>query len=66
MIDVQKRLGLKNMPDLVRKEVCRIFKINNPTEEQKKRYIRPESETTKKPVDDSKYKYARSDHGKNN
>ena len=51
MIDVQKGLGLKNMPDLVRKEVCGLFKTNNPTEEQKKRYIRPESEITEKPVE---------------
>ena len=33
----------------------------NPTKEQKKKYISTESEITKKPADDSKYKYARSD-----
>ena len=32
MIDVQKGLGLKNMPDLVRKEICCIFEIKSPTE----------------------------------
>ena len=61
MIDVQKGLGLKNMPDLVKKEICGIFETKNPTEEQKRKYIRTESEITKKPADDSKYKYARSD-----
>ena len=38
MIDVQKRLDLKNMPDLVRKETCGIFeKKKIPTEEEKKK-----------------------------
>ena len=66
MIDVQKGLRLKNMPDLVRKEICGIFETKNPTEEQKKKYIRTESEITKKPADDSKYKYARSDQMEKN
>ena len=35
MIDVQKGLGLKNMPDLVKKEICGMFETTNPTEEQK-------------------------------
>ena len=33
----------------------------NPTKEQKKKYIRTESEIIKKMADDSKYKYACSD-----
>ena len=37
MIDVQKGLRLKNMPDLVRKEICGIFETKIPTEEQKKK-----------------------------
>ena len=41
------------MPDLVKKEICGIFKTKNPTEEQKKKYIRSESEITKKSADDS-------------
>ena len=61
MIDVQKRLGLKNMSDLVKKEICGIFETKNPTKEQKKKYGRTESEITKKSADDFKYKYARSD-----
>ena len=32
MIDVQKGLGLKNMADLVRKEICGIFETKSPTE----------------------------------
>ena len=61
MIDLQKGLGLKNMPDLVKKEICCIFETKNPTNGQKEKYIRAESEITKKPADDSKYNYARSD-----
>ena len=61
MIDVQKGLGLKNMPDLVRKETCSTFETKSPTEKQKRKYIRTESKITKKPADDSKYNYARRD-----
>ena len=61
MIDVQKELGLKNMPDLIKKEICGIFETKKPTEKQKRKYVRTESEITKKPADDSKYKYARKD-----
>ena len=51
MIDVQKVLGLKNMPDLVKKEICGIFETKNPTKEQKKKYIRTESKITRWPND---------------
>ena len=61
MIDVQKGLDLKNMPDLVEKEIYRIFETKGPTGEQNKKYVRTESEITKKSTDDSKYKYACSD-----
>ena len=37
MIDIQNGLGLKNMTDLVRKEIHGIFETNNPTEEQVKK-----------------------------
>ena len=60
-IDVQKGLGLKIMPNLVRKEICGIFETKIPAEEQEEKYIKSEYEITKKPADDSKYKYARSD-----
>ena len=59
VIDLQKGLGLKNMPDLVKKEICCIFETKNPTNGQKEKYIRTESEITKKPAHDSKYNYAR-------
>ena len=49
------------MPDLVRKEICGIFETKSSTEEHKKKYIKTESEITKNPADDSKYKYPRSD-----
>ena len=50
MIDVQKGLGLKNMPDLVKKRNMWFFETKKSTEEQKKKYIRTESEITKKPA----------------
>ena len=46
------------MRDLVRKEIRDIYETKNPTEERKRKYIRPEPEITKK--DDSRSKYARS------
>ena len=50
MIDVQKGTGLKNMPDLVKKEIFGLFGTKNPTKEQKKKYIRTENEITKKSI----------------
>ena len=38
MIDIQNGLGLKNMSDLVRKEIHDIFNTNSPTKEQFKKY----------------------------
>ena len=38
-----------------------IFETKNPINEQKKKHIRTESEITKKPLDDSIYKYVRGD-----
>ena len=35
MIDVQNGLGFKNIPDLVKKEICDIFETKNPTKERK-------------------------------
>ena len=34
--DVQNGLGLKSVPDLVRKEICGIFETKDLTKEQKK------------------------------
>ena len=61
MCDVHKGLRIKNIHDLVRKEVCVIFETKNCTEELKRKYIRIEREITKKLADDSKYKYAGTD-----
>ena len=48
MIDGQKGLGSKNLPDLVKTEICGISEIKNPAKEQKKKYIRTESKIIKK------------------
>ena len=60
MIDVQKGLGLQNMPDSVRNKIQGIYETKNPTKEQKRKYIRTEQEISKKPMDSFKIKYARS------
>ena len=57
MINVQNKLGIKNIFDLVRKNIKSIFKTKNPTKKQK--------EISKKPTDDSNTKYARNDLMKN-
>ena len=59
--DVQKGLGIKNIHDLARKEVCGISETKNFTEEQKRKYIRTEREMSKILTDDSKFNYAHSD-----
>ena len=41
MIDVQEVLRVKNMSDLVRKEIRGIFETNNPTKDQIRKYKRP-------------------------
>ena len=61
MINVQKGSGVKNMSDLVRKEIHGIFETKNPTKEQIKKNKRSEKETDKKSKSDSKLKYIRSD-----
>ena len=55
MIDVQNGLDIKNIFDLVRKEIHGIFKTNNPTEEQVKDYKHSLQEIAKYPIDDSKF-----------
>ena len=61
MIDVQNGLGIKNMSDLVRRKIWVIFEKNDLTENAKDKYIKPEYEITKKPIDNKQNKYARSD-----
>ena len=58
LIDVQNRLGLKNVPDLVRRKICGIFEKNDLTENEKNKYIRSEHEIIKKPIDNKQNKYA--------
>ena len=48
MIDVQNRLRLKNISDLVRREMCGIFGAKDLTEKQKQKYIKSEHQITKK------------------
>ena len=57
MIDVKNGLGIKNISDLVRKEIHGTFKTNNPTKKQVKEYKRSLQEITKDSMDDSKIKY---------
>ena len=61
MNDAQKGLCIKNLSDLVRKELHGIFETNNPTKEQIKRYKLSLREITNKSMVDSKSKYVRSD-----
>ena len=59
MKDVQDRLGIKNISDLVRKEICGRFGTKDLTEKQKIKYIRSEYQIIKKFKDSSLYKYAK-------
>ena len=61
MIDIQNRLGIKNVSDLVRKKIHGIFEAKNPTKKQVRKQKRSQKEISKKPTDDSKIKYARND-----
>ena len=42
--DVQEGIGVKNMSDLVRKEIRSIFRTKNPTKDQIRKYKRREKE----------------------
>ena len=44
MYDVQEGIGVKNMSDLVRKEIRGIFRTKNPTKDQIRKYKRHEKE----------------------
>ena len=44
MYDVQEGIGVKNMSDLVRKEIRSIFRTKNPTKDQIRKYKRREKE----------------------
>ena len=61
MVDVQNELSFKNVPDLVRREMCGIFENKDPTEEQKRKYMRSKREIRKTLKNDPcNCKYARS------
>ena len=57
MFDIQKKLSVKNINDLVRKEIYGIFENNNPTKNQVRKYKRLGKEWCK----DDIYTCARSD-----
>ena len=59
MKDVQDRLGIKNISDLLRKEICGRFGTKDLTEKQKMKYIRSEYQITKNFKDSNLYKYAK-------
>ena len=61
MIDVKNGLGIKNISDLVRKNIQGIYETKNPTKEQVRKYKRSQKEISKEPTDDFKFKYARCD-----
>ena len=42
--DIQEGIGVKNMSDLVRKEIRGIFRTKNPTKDQIRKYKRREKE----------------------
>ena len=50
MSDVQNGLGIKNISDLVRKEIQDIYETKCPTKEQIKKYKRSEAEIDTKNV----------------
>ena len=58
MKDIQDRLGIKNISDLLRKEICDRFGIKD-LEKQKMKYIRSEYQITKKIKDSNLYEYAK-------
>ena len=57
MIDVQNGLGIKNISDLVRKNIQGIYETKDPTEEQKRKYIKTEQEISKECNFSLKVKY---------
>ena len=61
MIDVQNRLCLKNMSDLVRKEIQGIFETKKPTPEQIRKYKSSEKEIEDDPESNFKIKYVCND-----
>ena len=59
MKDVQDRLGIMNITDLLRKEICGRFGTKDLAKKQKMKYIRFEYQITKNFKDSNLYKYAK-------
>ena len=59
MNDVQNGLGIKNMSNLVRKEIHGVFETKNPTKDQVKKYKRRENELVNN--SNATFVYVRSD-----
>ena len=59
MKDIQGRLDIKNISDLLRKEICGRFGTKDITEKQKMKYIKSEYQITKNFKDSKLYKYAK-------
>ena len=59
MKDVQDRLDIKNISDLLRKEICGRFGTKDLIEKQKMKYISSEYQITKNFKDSDLYKYAK-------
>ena len=65
--DVQNGLGIKNISDVLRKEIQAIYQTQNPAKEQIKKHKRSKAEIDTKNVHPSNLiKYARSDIEKKN
>ena len=60
-IDIQNNLSIRNISDLVRKNIQGIFETKNPTKKQIRKYKRSQKDISKKSTDDSKIKYDRND-----
>ena len=57
--DIQEGIGVKNMSDLVRKEIRGIFRTTNPTKDQIRKYKRREKELN--PNSTATFVYVRND-----
>ena len=61
MIDIQKGLGIQNISDSVRKEICGIFETKNPTKKQIRKYKHSQKEIGRESNSSFKITYARND-----
>ena len=54
MIDVQNKMGVKNVPQVVRSELCGIYEKKDLTQKEKKKHIKSEYQSTKLSTDNKK------------